>query len=198
MPSRFERTGIPSILNAINVGAVVLDASLTLLHANKLAEKFAELENGFRLTERGVTPYVAAERSMVFSELELVVADPSKQRVVPISAEGVVTYYVSIANIARLGEPAENSSGVLQLIYSIKPETDYGEMLQSLFKLSRNESRLTNLLCHGVTLSDAATQMGITYSTARSYLRNVFRKTSVTRQADLLRLVSTMPMGRVD
>ena len=42
--------------------------------------------------------------------------------------------------------------------------------------------------------SDAADLMGITVSSARTYLKRIFSKTDVTRQAELVRLLLAAPV----
>lgn len=62
-------------------------------------------------------------------------------------------------------------------------------ILRALFDLSPADARLTAALATGADLAAAATACGIRYSTARSYLEQVFRKTGCRRQAELVGLV---------
>jgi DNA-binding CsgD family transcriptional regulator len=63
------------------------------------------------------------------------------------------------------------------------------ERLHRMFGLSRREAMLASLLVRGMTVAEAAVDLGISEQTARSYLRQVFEKTGVTRQAELVRIV---------
>lgn len=62
-------------------------------------------------------------------------------------------------------------------------------LIADLLDLSPSEARLVGRLAEGRTLEDAAMECGITKSTARSYLKQVFLKTGVSRQTELLRLL---------
>jgi len=62
-----------------------------------------------------------------------------------------------------------------------------------MFGVSRAESRLVYALIGGARLDEAAEQCGVTSSTARSYLKQVFEKTNTSRQAELIKLVLTSP-----
>lgn len=63
------------------------------------------------------------------------------------------------------------------------------ERLHAMFGLSRREAMLAALLVQGQTVAEAAVELGISEQTTRSYLRQVFEKTGVTRQAELVRIV---------
>lgn len=62
--------------------------------------------------------------------------------------------------------------------------------LRALFGLSAREAALAAGLAQGLCLADTAHRLGITYETARVYLKQVFQKTGVSRQAELVSLVS--------
>ncbi|HWU68823.1 MAG TPA: helix-turn-helix transcriptional regulator [Stenotrophobium sp.] len=61
------------------------------------------------------------------------------------------------------------------------------EITKQLFGLTQTESALATKLAEGLTLEEAAEQLGITKNTARTYLRFIFSKTGVSRQAMLIR-----------
>jgi DNA-binding CsgD family transcriptional regulator len=68
------------------------------------------------------------------------------------------------------------------------------ETVSRLFDLTDAEARLAVALGEGHRLEDAADRMGITVSSARTYLKRVFSKTDVTRQAELVRLLLAAPV----
>jgi len=65
-------------------------------------------------------------------------------------------------------------------------------VLQQLFLLSPAETRLAAEILRGITMHEAAMHIGVELSTVRSQLKSIFRKTGVTRQAELVRMLSTM------
>lgn len=65
------------------------------------------------------------------------------------------------------------------------------EDLARLYGLTAAESRLVQWLLCGVSLRQAAELTHVKYETARWYLKNVFQKTGVTRQAELVRRLLT-------
>ena len=68
-----------------------------------------------------------------------------------------------------------------------------GDILRRHYGLSRKQSELTMLLAGGIALGKCADAMGIAERTARRHLEAIFAKTGVRRQADLIRLVLSLP-----
>jgi DNA-binding CsgD family transcriptional regulator len=68
------------------------------------------------------------------------------------------------------------------------------ETVARLFDLTDAEARLAVALSEGHRIEDAAEILGITVSSARTYLKRVFSKTEVTRQAELVRLILAAPV----
>jgi DNA-binding CsgD family transcriptional regulator len=73
------------------------------------------------------------------------------------------------------------------------PEETRTEILQRLYGLMPSQARLAELLAGGLTLHDAAAQLGITLVSARQYLKLIFQKTGTHRQAELVRKVLLVP-----
>lgn len=62
-------------------------------------------------------------------------------------------------------------------------------LLQDMFGLTVSESRLAAALAQGMTMDEAAAECGVTKSSARTYLKNIFSKLGVSRQAELVRTI---------
>ena len=65
------------------------------------------------------------------------------------------------------------------------------DRLRCHFGLTLAEARLTLHLVTGETLRCAAVKLSISYETARTSLKNIFRKTGTCRQAELVMVVLT-------
>ncbi|MCW8908214.1 MAG: hypothetical protein OQL28_13255 [Sedimenticola sp.] len=68
------------------------------------------------------------------------------------------------------------------------------DWLQQRFQLTPAEARLAQDLSLGSNLRQAADKACITYETARWYMKCIFRKTGVERQAELIRLLLSEQM----
>jgi DNA-binding CsgD family transcriptional regulator len=71
-------------------------------------------------------------------------------------------------------------------------------VLQQLFSFTPAEARVAIGLAKGMSLDAIESQLNIRHNTARSHLRSMFVKTDVTRQAELIYLLSNCvtPLGR--
>ena len=67
-----------------------------------------------------------------------------------------------------------------------------GTILSQLFGLTGAEAALVTRLVQGEELKDAAEQLGITYETARSYMKQIFLKTDTSRQSELVGLIARL------
>ena len=65
------------------------------------------------------------------------------------------------------------------------------DLLRCHFGLTPAEARLALHLVAGETLRSAAVKLSITYETARTSLKNVFRKTETCRQVELVLVILT-------
>lgn len=69
--------------------------------------------------------------------------------------------------------------------------------LMDLFGLTRSEAKLTQKLAEGLPLDQAAELVGISHSSARTYLKTIFSKIGVNRQPQLMKtILSTIPSLR--
>ncbi len=83
------------------------------------------------------------------------------------------------------------------VLLSAKDMQAAGNLVNRSFGLTTAESRLAAKLVQGLRVADAGAELGMTPSTARWHLKNIFAKTGTRRQADLLRLLtnaSAFPM----
>lgn len=63
-------------------------------------------------------------------------------------------------------------------------------VLREMFSLTDSEARLVQALAERRSLTDAARRIGVSYETARSYLKAVFAKTGARNQSDLAALAA--------
>lgn len=66
------------------------------------------------------------------------------------------------------------------------------DLVLQTFDLTRAERRLAECLLSGRSLSDAAAELGLKVSTARSYLKRIFSKTGITRQSEFVALYHSL------
>jgi DNA-binding CsgD family transcriptional regulator len=68
-------------------------------------------------------------------------------------------------------------------------EVPTAEVIQGLFDLTPTEARVARALGRGETVAEIATGNGVAQPTVRNQIREIFAKTGVNRQADLVGLL---------
>ena len=66
---------------------------------------------------------------------------------------------------------------------------DRCEQLGQLFDLIPSEARLALALSRGMTIAEAAADLGLTVESARTYSKRIYAKTGARGQADLVRFL---------
>ncbi|MCA9615681.1 MAG: hypothetical protein KC586_23155, partial [Myxococcales bacterium] len=78
------------------------------------------------------------------------------------------------------------------------PVHDSGVLvLRERLRITRAEARVALRLADGMLIPELARELQMAEATARTHLRNIFRKTGVTRQVELVTLVHRALSGRV-
>jgi DNA-binding CsgD family transcriptional regulator len=96
--------------------------------------------------------------------------------------------------VAVLPIPPNGREPALVALYAVDPISDLSNVIDitcRMYGLSRTETRLATLLVSGMTIADAAREIRIREQTARAYLRHIFSKLDINRQADLVRIILT-------
>ncbi|MEK9843686.1 response regulator [Thalassospira sp.] len=189
-----EDTLPTDFLDLFELGVIAVDADLSILHMNAQA---AELMRGSSLVHSGSQGRLIIEP--VPEGLESFLNPPAKMaprkhqsyaierdgeklsvliRRVPKKTDGKSTFMVILVDPAQQKPPAIDD-------------------LMDLFGLTRSEAKLTQKLAEGLALDQAAELVGISHSSARTYLKTIFSKTGVNRQPQLMKTVlSSIPSLR--
>lgn len=95
-------------------------------------------------------------------------------------------------SVVILGVPLSGGAAAVLITVS-DPGAERSRRLEALagrFRLTPAEANLVEVLSEGVSLVEAAAQLGVAHSTARTHLQRVFAKTDTRRQSDLIRRLS--------
>jgi DNA-binding CsgD family transcriptional regulator/PAS domain-containing protein len=66
-------------------------------------------------------------------------------------------------------------------------------LLQGIYALTPSESRVAEMLLHGLEVRDVGTALGMSLETARFHTKRVLAKTGTRRQSELIRLMLSLP-----
>src|SRR5258707_11638490 len=96
-----------------------------------------------------------------------------------------------------VGTAAEEVRAAIWILNTEAPALPSEELLNALFLLSPAEARLAIGLLKGMSAAECAQQSGVGVATVRSQLHSIFSKTGVRHQAQLVALLSKVPVLRL-
>lgn len=190
-----------AVLNRLPVGVIIVDARAHVVFMNRGGAEIIGRRDGLSMDAAGDCRAATADESARLRDLIAAVAEgdadvrgdaamqvnrPSLRR--PLS--------VVLSRLDEDGPAGElNPSGVMILVAD--PEMQLAPSaatIARLFGLTNAEAALARAMTEGKRLDEAAMEIGITLSSARTYLKRVFSKTGTGRQAELVRLLLTAPV----
>ena len=175
----------------------VIDAERRLAYANRAMESLLRARRGLCLrhhelvaTADGAQPALLAYTAGAASTPASAAAGASPLTL-PDGRGGHVTLR-AVPLVGRMGasSPARPSL-LLMVTQHASDEPVSPAALRGVHGCTASEARLAQLVAKGQGLRDAAREMGLTYETARAYLKSVFQKTGVHTQAQLVTLLLT-------
>lgn len=181
-------------LDRLTIATIILDETGRVLRSNGAADRLVAdgavlrvSERRLRLTRRGDD---AAFQALLDRAIAARKADRNGGFVDAMRVESGNPLGILVRTVAGNAPYAGDAGPALAVYVSGSSESRPVERLvMQLFDLTSSEAQLTTLLASGLTLAEAATQLGLTENTVRTYSKTILSKTGVGRQADLIRLV---------
>ena len=185
-------------LDLLNIGLIVCNASGQMLFANQTAELILQAQDGLEIAKDG---FLRATKSSgpplqdVIQKVASVVPGTNSTRDVAVavgrsSGRRALTLLIRSIETAVPRTGNTNQAAVLIIVTDADVPVPTREAeLRRLYGLTSTESRLAKLLMEGKDLDDCCGEMGITRATVRMHRRNLFSKTGVRRQTQLITLL---------
>jgi DNA-binding response OmpR family regulator/DNA-binding CsgD family transcriptional regulator len=176
------------------VGVTVVDETGTVKLMNKEAERILAEEDGLSVVQgrlRGSVPKLNSKLqeniSRAFQEefLDEMVSFPR--------LSGGRPYLVLIPG--QRFSPDEKPEAIVLLLIDTDQRTKVsGDTLVRLYNLTPSETRVALMLIDGKRLDQIAEELDVAQTTIVFHLKNLFRKTETNRQADLIRVLLSVPL----
>lgn len=183
-------TGIAA-LDRLAIGVVLLDANANVLHANPAAHKLSQ-ETGISLAG-GITTNGDGGRRLS----ALVAALVAEEDMSPVGLRLDEERTLMIAGTPLSTRSHHHEAVAMLLLSGADGQHRLDDtILGPLFGLTAMEARVACLLAEGTSRSQIADRLGISGTTVAFHLRNIFTKTGVQRQAELVSLVLSVPLAR--
>lgn len=161
------------ILDADVYGAQMLDGSGSLMRGKE-----------GRLTARGPE----LRRQMQAAIGELANNPQARPRAIVLSREPWLDLLL-VPSGQRMGTTQAAPAIICYLHADNWTSADRCEQLAQLFDLAPSEARLALALSRGMSISEAAPELGLTVESARTYSKRIYAKTGARGQADLVRFI---------
>jgi DNA-binding CsgD family transcriptional regulator len=195
-----ERQRMTETLDTLRCGVVLADAQGSIVHANRSAEEMMRAGDPIS----GAGGMLHAPDPQASTELRQAVRRAT-QPITEARENGFPIRLTGAQAPARFAHVLPLSSGdyrtrlrpeaIAAVFIGVSDGESDARAIAAAYRLSPAETRfLVNLLA-GSTLAQAAAAVGIAESTAKTHLRNIFAKTGVSRQADLVRLGAGLDPG---
>lgn len=194
------KRGFVEALDGLGRGVLVVDGTGAVRFANLAARRIAETADGFGFANAGITITIARNNVRFRKAL----ADafigggdglPTGRSLTVTRPSGKRPFFMQISPFSgrdeSLGEP-----GPLALVMIADPETRppvRADRLREIFGLTPAEARLAIELASGDSMERIADKLNVKRETARSTLKQVYVKTDTHRQAELVRLLLSLP-----
>lgn len=194
--ARVAQTGAAwNVLNRLTLGIILLDHRGQIAALNLKALEVLKRGDPLKAFNGALSLSLPQENLQLQTILgEFVVASPeqsteSSKALAVSRGDGKASLHLIFTRVTN-GTAAHGSRQNLTAVFLSDPEqlgTPREEWLQDLYGLTRVESRLAVLMCQGLTPDEIAKKLRISVHTVRAYLKDVFLKMGVNRQAAMVR-----------
>ena len=186
-------------LNQINSPLLLVNKNGRILFINSLAEQMIEQQVGINIKNNHITflsqaintrlkklIYQATDKNGLTQQGGIMnYTHPDSQSCLSIQVNPINP---EITNI-----DTQSNDNALLVLSNHNQQPFSAGLLSSLYNFTPAEARLTIELCQGLTLNEIAKKFSLSKNTLRTQLRSCFNKTGVTRQADLILLINSVP-----
>jgi DNA-binding CsgD family transcriptional regulator/PAS domain-containing protein len=196
-PQSLERSRMADALDALRCGVVLANENGSILHANRSAERM--LQQGRPLRAKGGV--LGTNDEAATNELRAAIKLAARDETV-LGRTGLAvalaepderTVFAHVLPLTTGDKRTQLQRDAVAAVFVGQPdERDGAALVAAGFGLTPAEARFLRGLVAGSTVAETATSLGIAHSTARTHLENIFSKTGLGRQADLVLLAARL------
>jgi DNA-binding CsgD family transcriptional regulator len=191
-----QARGTVDALAMIGLPAAVLAANRRVRVTNALFEREKGL---FISTAFGAIALAHPQANQLFQEALRATGGAPVLRSIPVPSQASLPLVVHVLPLKRDAHDLFSGGDLLVVatVISASVLVPSPTILTGLFDLTPAEVRLATALAKGLNLKTAAVEAGLQFSTVRTYLNRIFRKTGTHQQSELVALLkSTHPFQR--
>ncbi|ARJ64787.1 hypothetical protein WV31_03405 [Magnetospirillum sp. ME-1] len=192
MPVPTADTFADTALDKLPVAILVVDADARVLFMNRLGGAFSAAGDGIIIGARKVCRAATPVETSHLHALIVSAIQTGDDGVMRLSRSDASPLSVAVTALEGGGSTPKAA------LYISDPDNhpipNANEVMR-LLELTHAEAKLAHAMARGLSLDEAAVEGGITVGTARGYLKQIFAKTGKARQAELVRLILSLPVA---
>ncbi|RKR72574.1 helix-turn-helix transcriptional regulator [Marinobacter nauticus] len=196
MQKRCEPAVERLVLERVNRGIIICDASFRVVFQNAKADEILGRNVGLWINDEGMLAANGSESARRFAILLSLAVEASIARQdlddqVLSLAHGRQRITLVVSPLLSGAGSGSSAQGALVTLHDLSWSPEIKEdLLQNLFELTDAEVAVASDLLHGQSLSDIAHTSGRSRETVKYHLNSIFRKTRTRRQGELVSLLS--------
>jgi DNA-binding CsgD family transcriptional regulator len=183
-------------IQRLNFGWIALDADARILETDSQGRTILERSQPLCRDAQGrLSAAKAKQRREIAAAVKALASDPEvPPRAIVLSRDPWLDMLLVAAK--RSAHSAKSVPAVIAYVHGDSAlSADRCEQLRQLFNLLPSESRLALALVRGMSLVEAAGELGLTVETARTYSKKIYSKMGARGQADLVRFIHRSVLG---
>lgn len=191
-----ERAIYAGAIDQMKVGTIILDEGGRVLSVNQRARDWLDHKDGVMLRSERLVLGTGNQTQELHQRIERVVAqlrtgDTSVVEAMRVPRSGGREFGLVIRPVpAEQWGESETVPAVAIFLSDPQEKAEAPvQVIKELFGFTPAEASLAILIANGLTLDEAAEEMGVSRNTIRTFLRAMFAKTGVSRQPQLVSLI---------
>lgn len=176
------------------VGVAVVDETGNVRLMNKEAERILTENDGLSISQGVITSPVSKLNARLLQGITKAFDEASHDEILSFPHLSGGRPYLVLIPAQRLPPEEKPEAVVLMLIDTEQRATVSSETLVRLYNLTPSETRVALMLIDGKRLDQIAEELDVAQTTVVFHLKNLFRKTETNRQADLIRVLLSVPL----
>lgn len=187
---RFKASVAGEAIRKLSFGWLTLDAAGRLLDADTGARRLIDSGTVLRHGQGGrlAARNREVDREIIETVSAIAAAPQGRPRALVLNRDPWLD--MLFVSTHRRPLPANPGAAIIVYVHSDGwSSADRCDQLAELFHLIPSEARLALALSRGMSIAEAAGELGLTIETARTYSKKIYAKTGARGQADLVRFV---------
>lgn len=181
------------VLEAMAHGAVLLDQTQSVLHVS--ASSHATLQRAGILVQNGrLASRLPRNQHALDALLDRAFGEPPSGGAAALRpsdrGRAIIVASYPVPRSSELLSGTDQARALLLFRDSNREAITAWDAFSVAFRLTAAELRVCQSMARGLTLAEHSASVGVTLNTTRSQLKAVFSKVSVSRQAELIRLMA--------